>query len=116
MQGVIESKSEKKILLNLKNKLQYFLLFLFHLKPILGHVFCVSRSNDNTVQEHCNVINTHTSLDLYHIPSIQCILKKIILHLRFDFDLSEQHLQQNRTATTMTTPPTTPATRILKVT
>lgn len=53
------------------------------------------------VQEHCNVINTHTSLDLY---------------LRFDFDLSEQHLQQNRTATTMTTPPTTPATRILKVT
>lgn len=48
MQGVIESKSEKKILLNLKNKLQYFLLFLFHLKPILGHVFCVSRSNDNT--------------------------------------------------------------------
>lgn len=68
------------------------------------------------VQEHCNVIYTHTSLDLYHIPSIQCILKKIILHLRFDFDLSEQHLQQNRTATTMTTPPTTPATRILKVT
>lgn len=51
MQGVIESKSEKKNSSEFEKKITIFsanMLFLFHLKPILGHVFCVSRSNDNT--------------------------------------------------------------------